>query len=1012
MDHSQDISEFTTLERSRTFDDEPKQPTNIPNAIEHTLQKLDTTTKANTTATKPTRKGLTKDDVKYLFSGAPHFMLEKGRHNHWYPHVLFPWDTSLPIQDLWDREQLRHESFTLSTLHAHLPVPSKCDTNNSDRQGWQYEEGVKRSTYDVGIFEVPNMLSINGKEPGAIGFRHFLELTTADAVRYKRALPTKGLGDTRDPHLLSSMSLTEAFDTLNHSRDAYSLCNHDSIVLDRHKLLCGGPAAWKRLGVRDVPVRELVERLEHLSNVRLEAIKQLPTDESADKKIITILDKESPEMLHKNLYTKFLFPPPNGWSHHQHEELKGQIEVLTRVLAVKGAWVDMSLPEWRLRVGQILWEKPPHADGDCMDCVKDENAKSEEYKKGKSPLSLNTGIERKWLLLQLLLAGELLMRLDAIVQLAILQHSKTISVTVQDMREFDKLRHGKVNWDILFFQRASDNLIFKFMPPGTPPAAALPGQSQQKNEAPAQTETKQRGLRSRFNSISQHFPLRRSSSTRGGQENAPLEQSTCESIWEAVVVLPRRPERQLKGFAVFAEKIGWRGHEMLESRIRASLLQHNGEAKQVLTSNSVESVYSVPVKSQPTSRTVPKKEVYCRSPSHRFLLLHKPASTAENAPISDTGGWLSRSWLAGLVMPGESIHQLLMATALENDPTALHILGPVANLYGGFSYGDESTWWSTKCIVGRVLAALPGSKVCMGWARVDTTPVTGNDNGFVAVKNTWFSVEGIQEPLQKNFRIRQGIQMAIESNPLGKGRIANDTFTIPVDENVLEHGSQFDVKFDRLILSQQKTPVECCGSETAKEIYIADRASVSFQMTAPERAAITFQLRHNVAFISSYTCRPPRGFVTRHTPGHDHSLETQEHAEHLQHTRLPGHPLHKSYQYKYVPLEDLRSDTVPPLVIPSSKEFSPSHSDAHLNTNHDEYATHDYAHNEDGKGEENLEPVWIIDARSSTRDKEVFARAWCAAVGVNALVGRVGRTCLACCVREARAVGVGIVIRV
>jgi hypothetical protein len=1019
MDHNQDISEMPPLERTRSFDEEPKQPTNIPNVIEHALQKLDTTTKATPTATKPTRKGLTEDDVKYLFSGAPHFMLEKGRHNHWYPHVLFPWDTSLPIQDLWDREQLRHESFTLSTLHAHLPIPSKCDNkngsnSNSDRQGWQYEEGVKRSTYDLGIFEVPNMLSINGKEPGAIGFRHFLELATADAVRYKRAIPTKGPGDALDPHLLSSMPLTEAFDTLSHLRDPYSLCNHETIVLDRHKLLCEGPAAWKRIGVRDIPVRELVERLEYLSNFRLEAIKQLPTDESGHKKIITILDKESPETLHKNLYTKLLFPPPHGWSHHQHEDLKGQIETLTRVLAVKGAWIDMSLPEWRLRVGQILWEKPPHADGDCMDCVKDENAKSEENKKGKSPLSPNTGLERKWLLIQLLLAGELLMRLDAIVQLAVLQHSKTISVTAQDMSELDKLRHGKVNWDILFFQRASDNLIFRFSPPGTPPAACLSEQSQHKNETTAQNETKQRGFRSRFGSISQHFPLRHSSSTRAGQENTSHDQSSCESIWDTVGILPRRPERQLKGLAVFAEKIGWPGHETLEARIRSNLLQHSTDTTQVLTSDSLNPVYSVPVKSEPTSRTLPKKEAYCRSPSHRYLVLHKPGSTALNALSKDTGGWLSRSWLAGLVMPGESIHQLLMATALENDPTALHTLGSVANLYGGLSYGDEFTWWSTKCIVGRVLAALPGSKVCMGWVRVNIIPETEEDKNFAKLQNTWISVEGIQESLQKNTRIRQGIKMASESNPLGKGRVASDTFTIPVDEEDNEKGSQIDVKFGKVVLSRQATPVECCGSEATKSIFTADRASVSFQVTTSDSSTITFPLKYNVAFISSYTCRPPRGSVTHHSPQHDDNNEKHEHDEQLQHTHLPGHPLHKSYKYKYIPLKDLRPDTVPPIgVLPSDKESSPSSSDTHLTANHNDHTTQNHTHKLGEREEdEKHEPVWILDARSSTRDKEVFARAWCAAVGVNALIGRVGRTCLACCVREARAIGVGIVIRV
>lgn len=1004
MDYTQDTMEFAPLERTRSFDEEPKQPTNIHNVIEHALQNLNTgtATKATKATAKSPRNGLTKEDVKYLFSGAPHFMLEKGRHNHWYPHVLFPWDTSLPIQDLWDREQLRHESFTLSTLHAHLPIPSKCDHKDSNKQGWQYEEGVKRSTYDLGIFEVPNMLSVNGKEPGAIGFRHFLELATADVLRYKRALPSRGKGDTLDPHLLSSMPLTQAFDTLSHLRDSYSLCNHESIVLDRHKLLCEGPPAWKRIGVRDVPIRYLVERLEHLSNFRLDAIKHVPTDESGHKKTITILDKESPESLHKSLYTKLLFPPPQGWSQHQHEELKGQIEVLTRVLAVKGAWIDMSLPEWRLRVGQILWERPPHADGDCMDCIKEENGKPEESKRGKSYLSLDTGIERKWLLIQLLLAGELLMRLDAIVQLAVLQYSKTITVTPQDMHEFDKLRHGKVNWDILFFQRASDNLIFRFIPPGTPPTTIFE-EPQSKNGTPPQTQTKQHGgFRSRFGSISKHFPLRRSSST--GQENISHEQASCESIWDTVVVVPRHPERQLKGLSVFAEKIGWPDHETLEERIRTNLL---------LTSDSVESVYRIPVQNQSRSRELPKKEAYCRSTSHRYVSLHEPDRAADNA-TSRTGGWLSRSWLAGLVMPGESIHQILMATVLENDPTVLHSLGSVANLYGGLSYGDENTWWSTKCIVGKVLAALPGSKVCMGWVRVSTIPGTENDKGFVKISNTWISVENIQEPLQKNARIRQGIKMASKSNPLGKGRVASDTFTIPVDEGDDEKVSQFDVKFEKLILSRQATPVECCGSEAIKSIFTADRASVFFQVISSESSTITFHLKHNVAFISSYKCQPPRGSVAHHTPQHD-SPEIHEHDGQFQHTHLPGHPLHKSYEYKYVPLKDLRSDTRPPIVFfPSSQEPSPSSTDTHLTTAHNDNLIHDHAHKQDEKDaeDETLEPVWILDARSSTRDKEVFARAWCAAVGVNALIGRVGRTCLACCVREARAIGVGVVIRV
>ena len=55
--------------------------------------------------------------------------------------------------------------------------------------------------------------------------------------------------------------------------------------------------------------------------------------------------------------------------------------------------------------------------------------------------------------------------------------------------------------------------------------------------------------------------------------------------------------------------------------------------------------------------------------------------------------------------------------------------------------------------------------------------------------------------------------------------------------------------------------------------------------------------------------------------------------------------------------------------------------------------------------------VLVLDARGDSA-LEVLARSWCAKVGEHALVGRVGRTCLACCVREARGLGVRVVVRV
>jgi len=61
--------------------------------------------------------------------------------------------------------------------------------------------------------------------------------------------------------------------------------------------------------------------------------------------------------------------------------------------------------------------------------------------------------------------------------------------------------------------------------------------------------------------------------------------------------------------------------------------------------------------------------------------------------------------------------------------------------------------------------------------------------------------------------------------------------------------------------------------------------------------------------------------------------------------------------------------------------------------------------------EELEEEVVVLDCRGPS-DLELLARAWCAKVGEHAIVGKSGRTCVACCVREARALGVGVVIRV
>jgi hypothetical protein len=94
-------------------------------------------------------------------------------------------------------------------------------------------------------------------------------------------------------------------------------------------------------------------------------------------------------------------------------------------------------------------------------------------------------------------------------------------------------------------------------------------------------------------------------------------------------------------------------------------------------------------------------------------------------------GWLSKSYIFGLMMPGDAVSHFLMATLLENDSEALSRIGSFANLSSGFVYHEKS-FWSTSCIVGRVLAAGKGSAECMGWISTDIIP-EGMNEGWINI---------------------------------------------------------------------------------------------------------------------------------------------------------------------------------------------------------------------------------------------------------------------------------------
>ncbi|KAL2871579.1 uncharacterized protein BJX67DRAFT_377337 [Aspergillus lucknowensis] len=874
---------------------------------------------------------LTRSDIEVIFSGAPYFLLEKGKQDCWYPQVIFPFDDHDPtIQSLWDRRTLPYASYTLSTLHAHLPIPGDGLIEGDvpvQLDSWTRTASPKRATLDLGMFEVPNMLSMNGKEPGSVGFHYFLEMPVADALRFTDTPRARAEADFLRISSLPALKVEEMMELRSHP---YSLCP-DGTVHDRKAFLLEGPAAWKSIGVRDIDLQKLVVRLQKLKDIR-HGVLHGQTER-------TILDSEGVQELFCGLFNDFLYQPPRSMTvgGEDFHSIQSQIRVLTVVLATPGAWFDFSMPEWRLRIGQILWEVAPHGDGDSLGPSVHEEPWDYPF------------LELEWFLVQMLLAAELLMRLDATVRVGLLGSSNDIRISRRDIQDFQRLRTPKVSWDMVAVRRLMDCFNFSYSPI----------QSQE-------TQTAHPEQAKNLSAKSRRFP---SQYFRG-----TLDPATAHVPASACRLVPEYIDRQLQGLLVFAESIGWPNITDLKEHFRPICKEGKSE--------TVRDAYNRPIQGSPSAggRRAFDSSLESRSLSYRPIMLRNPA---DNQNSTYLGGWVTRAWLSGLVLPGDCISHLLMSTILENDADAIATLGPVANLSGGFSYREKS-WWSQECIVGRVLASLQGTSICMGWIESGVLPKDSRTRE--SLNNTWFEVISTDPPACPGGpRIMQGTKISLKSTPLGLGDLASGAFSLPVDSPIT-NGSKIKVDIESLIFDVQGKGRQ----QPQADRTTARKTTMVFSLRTSKRKSlktVSFPLIYNVRFISSHECRPPGGRLLYSTPGTLYtggSFSAPSSPARQRHLpRLPGHPLHRSYTYKVI-------------CVGSLPELAASESRLATLEYHRALSWHE---------------IMVLDARGGP-EQEAFARAWCATVGYHALIGRVGRTCLACCIREARAIKVRVVIRV
>ena len=497
-----------------------------------------------------------------------------------------------------------------------------------DVSGRPVSQEKTRAHFNTRCRERPNMLSMSGLEKGSMGYQAALEMAVSDALQEGQW----------------------GFEDLGSKTPV--------IVEQRQRMLTS------KEGLRHLGETAILEQL--MKNGKRYGETPAQTRRGSNE-------------LYNELFIQILHPPTKVIDHNDPYSLSVQIQALVKVLAAPNAWIDFSHVEWRIRLGQLLWGYP----------TEDEWEDSASVRTGDSATEIQE--ERYWLLLQILLACELLIRLDAITQ----RDESGTEIKRSEILRFERDANPAVKWSLHLARVWLENIeIVKT-------EAEILQVDDQKPTGWLATLTK----RMSFSSQDYAIPP----SPRPPAPVYAMRGKYCD--------------RQVDGLAHFATKLRWPDIESYASRISESI-------KLVSEGTPLNTPLASP---SATPRMESRRSSYFGGGSKDTASIKQTISGRQNLSAAlQPSGWLSKSYVSGLVLPGEGLHHFLMSTLLENNQEAMSKLGPMANLCGGFVYYGKS-FWSTACIVGRVLAAGKGSAECMGWISSDITP-QGLGDGWVNVE--------------------------------------------------------------------------------------------------------------------------------------------------------------------------------------------------------------------------------------------------------------------------------------
>jgi hypothetical protein len=570
---------------------------------------------------------LSELDLGKLFSGAPQFFARSEGHYTGAPHPSVAYP--------WD------EALTIRDLTDHSQIDDAAwgcitawphitrDVDRGPSASTSEKMAAKRRAHFYPrCREKPNMLSMQGLEKGTMGYQAALELGVSDALKEEQW----GFG---------------------------SLGAKDKVVTEARQAALTSKDGLRRMDETTV--------LDHL-------IKNAQRYQEQHQK-----DKSTCHELFQELFNHVLHLPNRSLT--DPYSLPVQIRALLKVLAAPNVWVDFSHVEWRIRLGQILWGTP---DQDDQDSVSDGSSITDaEDSKGLHE-------ERYWLLLQILLACELLVRLDAITE----GDELPGDVRRSDVYRFERDANASVKWSLHLARAWLENIeITKTRPSG-------------EHETP----------KGWLANLTQRMTL---TSDRPHSKHHDSHKQPKEPF--VYVMKGKHWERQVRGLTHFARRLKWPGLETEASRI-------SDNCRAVTEGTPLNTPLATPMSTR-TNRTTASS--YFTATNADGSVERKPSRRQKVGAALHPAGWLSKSYVSGLMLPGEGLYHFIMSTLIENDVTAMAKLGPMANLCGGFMYQGKS-FWSTACVVGRVLAAGKGAVECMGWISSDVMPL-GLGDGWVDV---------------------------------------------------------------------------------------------------------------------------------------------------------------------------------------------------------------------------------------------------------------------------------------